>query len=94
VPNFISEDQIEQALLQKLHHVHGYDVLECGRIDGVSLLHVVVHGEIGIGVIPSAAAAAVWCLSCVKISGNLLCRAVTRWRQSEERRETALGSVV
>jgi type I restriction enzyme R subunit len=29
VPNFISEDQIEQALLQKLQHVHGYDVLDC-----------------------------------------------------------------
>jgi type I restriction enzyme R subunit len=30
VPNFISEDQIEQALLQKLQHIHGYDVLDCG----------------------------------------------------------------
>ena len=30
MPNFISEDQIEQALLQKLQHVHGYDVLDCG----------------------------------------------------------------
>ena len=29
MPNFISEDQIEQALLQKLQHVHGYDVLDC-----------------------------------------------------------------
>jgi hypothetical protein len=29
VPNFISEDQIEQTLLQKLQHVHGYDVLDC-----------------------------------------------------------------
>jgi type I restriction enzyme R subunit len=33
VPNFISEDQIEQALLQKLQHVHGYDILECGTAD-------------------------------------------------------------
>jgi len=33
MPNFISEDQIEQALLQKLQHVHGYDVLECGTTD-------------------------------------------------------------
>ena len=29
MPNFISEDQIEQALLQKLQHVHGFDVLNC-----------------------------------------------------------------
>lgn len=29
MPNFISEDQIEGALLQKLQHVHGYDVLNC-----------------------------------------------------------------
>ncbi len=29
MPNFISEDQIEQALVQKLQHVHGFDVLDC-----------------------------------------------------------------
>jgi type I restriction enzyme R subunit len=29
MPNFISEDQIEQALLQRLQHLHGYDVLDC-----------------------------------------------------------------
>lgn len=29
MPNFISEDQIEQALAQKLQHVHGFDVLDC-----------------------------------------------------------------
>jgi type I restriction enzyme, R subunit len=29
VPNFISEDQIEQALLQHLQHQLGYDVLNC-----------------------------------------------------------------
>ena len=29
----ISEDDIEQALLQKLQHVHGYDVLECGTAE-------------------------------------------------------------
>ena len=29
MPNFISEDQIEQALLQKLQHLHGFDVLDC-----------------------------------------------------------------
>lgn len=28
VPNFISEDQIEQTLLQKLQHARGYDVLD------------------------------------------------------------------
>jgi type I restriction enzyme R subunit len=29
MPNFISEDQIEQALLQRLQHVCGFDVLDC-----------------------------------------------------------------
>jgi type I restriction enzyme R subunit len=29
MPNFISEDQIEQALVQKLQHVHGFDALNC-----------------------------------------------------------------
>jgi type I restriction enzyme R subunit len=29
MPNFISEDQIELALVQKLQHVHGFDVLDC-----------------------------------------------------------------
>ena len=33
MPNFISEDQIEQALLQQLQHVHGYDVLACGTAE-------------------------------------------------------------
>jgi type I restriction enzyme, R subunit len=27
--NFISEDDIEQALLQRLQHLHGFDVLDC-----------------------------------------------------------------
>ncbi len=27
--NFLSEDDIEQALLQKLQHLHGFDVLDC-----------------------------------------------------------------
>jgi len=27
--NFISEDQIEQALLQRLQHLYGFDVLDC-----------------------------------------------------------------
>ena len=29
MPNFISEDQIEQAMLQRLQHLCGYDVLDC-----------------------------------------------------------------
>ncbi|MDZ8119178.1 type I restriction endonuclease subunit R [Pontiella agarivorans] len=28
-PNIISEDEIEQALLQRLQHVHGFDTLNC-----------------------------------------------------------------
>lgn len=33
MPNFISEDQIEQALLQRLQHQFGYDVLNCQTTD-------------------------------------------------------------
>src|SRR6266849_2075511 len=33
MPNFISEDQIEQALLQRLQHQLGYDVLNCYTTD-------------------------------------------------------------
>ncbi|WP_293005541.1 type I restriction endonuclease subunit R [Nitrosomonas sp.] len=29
MPNFISEDQIEQALVQKLQHLHGFDAIDC-----------------------------------------------------------------
>ena len=29
MPNFISEDQIEQALVQRLEHLHGFDSLDC-----------------------------------------------------------------
>lgn len=29
LPNFISEDQIEQTFLPQLQHVHGYEVLDC-----------------------------------------------------------------
>jgi type I restriction enzyme, R subunit len=29
MPNFIAEDQIEQALLQRLQHLHGFDSLDC-----------------------------------------------------------------
>jgi type I restriction enzyme R subunit len=37
MPNFISEDQIEQALLQRLQHVCGFDVLECYTTDPADL---------------------------------------------------------
>ena len=29
MPNFVSEVQIEQALVQKLQHLHGFDALDC-----------------------------------------------------------------
>ena len=29
VKNFLSEDDIEQALLQNLQHLYGFDVLDC-----------------------------------------------------------------
>lgn len=29
MPNFISEDQIEKALVQNLQHLHGFDALDC-----------------------------------------------------------------
>jgi type I restriction enzyme R subunit len=37
MPNFITEDQIEQALLQRLQHVCGFDVLECYTADPADL---------------------------------------------------------
>ena len=37
MPNFISEDQIEQALLQRLQHVCGFDVQECYTADPADL---------------------------------------------------------
>jgi len=37
MPNFISEGQIEQALLQRLQHVCGFDVLECHTTDPADL---------------------------------------------------------
>lgn len=37
MPNFISEDQIEQALLQRLQHVCGFDVLACHTADPTDL---------------------------------------------------------
>ena len=37
MPNFISEEQIEQALLQRLQYVCGFDVLECHTTDPADL---------------------------------------------------------
>jgi type I restriction enzyme R subunit len=37
MPNFISEDQIEQALVQKLQHLHGFDTLDCYTEDPENL---------------------------------------------------------
>jgi len=37
MPNFISEEQIEQALLQRLQHLHGFDVLVCHTADADDL---------------------------------------------------------
>ena len=37
MPNFISEDQIEQALVQRLQHDCGFDVLECYTADPTDL---------------------------------------------------------
>ncbi|AOV18131.1 deoxyribonuclease [Acidihalobacter aeolianus] len=37
MPNFISEDQIEQALLQRLQHLHGYDVQVCHTAEAEDL---------------------------------------------------------
>jgi hypothetical protein len=33
LPSFISEDQIERALVQKLQHLHGFDSLDCHTED-------------------------------------------------------------
>ena len=37
MPNFISEDQIEQALLQRLQHLHAFDSLDCYTEDPENL---------------------------------------------------------
>jgi type I restriction enzyme, R subunit len=37
MPNFISEDDIEQAVLQKLHHQHGFQLLNCYTADADNL---------------------------------------------------------
>src|SRR5258705_7296073 len=33
MPSFISEEQIERALVQKLQHLHGFDSLDCHTED-------------------------------------------------------------
>src|SRR4051794_12899086 len=38
MPNFISEAQIELALMRRLQHLHGYDVLKCQSEDAEDLL--------------------------------------------------------
>lgn len=37
MPNFISEDQIEQEMVQQLQHLYGYDVLNCYTTDPAGL---------------------------------------------------------
>jgi type I restriction enzyme R subunit len=37
MPNFISEDDIEVAMVQRLQHVHGYDTLNCFTADPADL---------------------------------------------------------
>jgi len=38
MPNFISEDAIEQAIVQRLQHLYGYDVLDCHTTDPADLV--------------------------------------------------------
>lgn len=37
MPNFISEDQFERAMVQKLQHLHGFDTLDCHTQDAEDL---------------------------------------------------------
>lgn len=37
MPNFLSEDNIEQAMVQSLQHLYGYDVLDCYTSDAADL---------------------------------------------------------
>lgn len=37
MPNFISEDDIEQAMVQRLQHLYGYDTLDCMTSDPADL---------------------------------------------------------
>jgi len=38
MPNFLSEDDIEQAMMQRLQHLYGYDALDCHTSDPTDLL--------------------------------------------------------
>jgi len=38
MPNFLSEDAIEQAVVQRLQHLYGYDALDCHTTDPADLL--------------------------------------------------------
>ena len=37
MPNFLSEDNIEQAIVQRLQHLYGYDVLDCYTAEAADL---------------------------------------------------------
>lgn len=37
MPNFISEDAIEQAMVQRLQHLYGYEALDCYTADPADL---------------------------------------------------------
>ena len=37
MPNFISEDDIEVAMVQRLQHVYGYETLNCFTADPADL---------------------------------------------------------
>lgn len=53
MPNFISEDDIEVAMVQRLQHLYGYDKLNCHTTDpadlndgsGRSQKRDVIHGK-------------------------------------------------
>lgn len=38
MPNFISEDNIEQALVQRLKDLHGFESLNCHTVDRKSVV--------------------------------------------------------
>ena len=48
MPNFISEDQIARALVQKLQHLHGFDVLECHTKTRDKLLPRLISGKLAV----------------------------------------------
>ena len=48
MPNFISEDDIEQAMVQRLQHLYGYDVLDCLTSDPADVQDVSGCGTRGV----------------------------------------------